>query len=250
MDYAFCIASVAPIRKEPSHRSEMVTQLLLGETAKVISIENEFVAIECSYDGYIGWIQKKQITIMNHLPKPDGYFTNGIQEVFINHNSCRVSIGTPYYNDKIVLDKYHISYPFLEERSFTPTKENILYLLEEYMHTPYLWGGKSTFGIDCSGLTQQLFKLLGIYLPRDAYQQVEYGIEVPFLSEATCGDIAFFDNEEGRITHVGVLVNNNAIIHASGTVRLDKIDMGGIIHTESGERTHKLRIVKRLIKDN
>ena len=246
MEYAFCTASVAPLRKEPSHRSEMVSQLLLGETGKVISVENDFVAIESTYDGYVGWIQKKQIVIQSFLPKQDGYFLNAIQDLFFNHSSCRVSIGTPYYNDKIILDKTQISYPFIQEHLLGYTEKNILTLLEHYMHTPYLWGGKSCFGIDCSGLTQQVFKIMGIWLPRDAYQQIELGEEVAFISEAKTGDLAFFDNGEGKIIHVGVMVNNINIIHASGTVRLDKIDMGGIIHGETGERTHKLRIVKRM----
>ena len=250
MDFAFCIAAVAPLRKEPSHKSEMVSQLLLGETGKVLNIEKDFVLIECTYDGYQGWIQKKQIVFNKHLPKSDGYFTKAVQDIFFSHIVCRVSLGTPYYKDKVVLENCLISYPFLQERYLSFNEKNILALLEEYMYTPYLWGGKSTFGIDCSGLTQQLFKVMGIYLPRDAYQQLTFGEEVAFLSEAICGDLAFFDNEEGRITHVGILINNSNVIHASGTVRLDKIDMGGIINTETGERTHKLRIVKRYSINN
>ncbi len=248
MEYAFCTAAVAPLRKEPSHRSEMVSELLLGETGKVISEDTDFVEIECTYDGYKGWIQRKQVIIQHHLPKQDGYFTNPVQDIHFNHSACRVGLGTPYYNDKVILGKTQISYPFIENRLLKFNEVNVLKLLEQYMHTPYLWGGKSVFGIDCSGLTQQLYKLMSIWLPRDAYQQIEYGEEVAFLSEAKTGDLAFFDNEEGKIIHVGVLVNNSDIIHASGTVRHDKIDMGGIIHSESGERTHKLRIVKR-IKD-
>jgi len=246
MNYAYCIAAVAPIRKEPSHRSEMISQLLFGETGKILEVSEDFTQIECSYDGYIGWIQTKQISGLNYLPKTDGYFTNAIQEVLINDTPCRVSLGTPYYTHKILLNKYQIGYPFLEQRIFEFNEQNTRDILEQYMHTPYLWGGKSVFGIDCSGLTQQVMKLMGIFLPRDAYQQIELGEEVPFLSEARCGDLAFFDNEEGAITHVGVLIDNSNIIHASGTVRLDSIDNGGIIQKETGERTHKLRIVKRI----
>ena len=246
MNYAFCIAAVAPIRKEPSHRSEMISQLLFGETGRILEVAEDFTQIECAYDGYIGWVQSKQLSGLNYTPKSDGYFTSTIQEVYINETPCRIGLGTPYYNHQVILDKYRIEYPFQEQRILEFNEQNTQNILEQYMHVPYLWGGKSVFGIDCSGLSQQVMKLMGIFLPRDAYQQIELGEEVPFLSEAVCGDLAFFDNEEGNITHVGILIDNSTIVHASGTVRLDKIDNGGIIQKETGERTHKLRIVKRI----
>jgi gamma-D-glutamyl-L-lysine dipeptidyl-peptidase len=117
-----------------------------------------------------------------------------------------------------------------------------------FLDTPYLWGGKTACGIDCSGFSQQVFKQFGIKLPRDSYQQAEAGEVVGFLMEAQCGDLAFFDNEEGRITHVGIMLGNDEIIHSSGKVRIDKIDSQGIINSETGARTHKLRIIKRYKK--
>jgi gamma-D-glutamyl-L-lysine dipeptidyl-peptidase len=118
----------------------------------------------------------------------------------------------------------------------------------KYLDTPYLWGGKSICGIDCSGFSQQVYKHFGIKLPRDSYQQAELGEGVGFLLEAQCGDLAFFDNDEGRITHVGIMLSSDEIIHASGKVRIDKIDNQGIINAETGARTHKLRIIKRYKK--
>lgn len=118
-------------------------------------------------------------------------------------------------------------------------------LAMQYLDVPYLWGGKSKWGIDCSGFCQQVFKHLGIKLPRDAYQQAETGEVVGFLLEAQTGDLAFFDNEEGKITHVGIMLGPNDIIHASGKVRIDKIDNQGIINSDTNQRTHKLRIIKR-----
>ena len=115
-----------------------------------------------------------------------------------------------------------------------------------FLNSPYLWGGKSSFGVDCSGFTQQVFKLMGIGLPRDAYQQVSTGETVDFLQLACCGDLAFFDNENGDITHVGILLSSNSIIHASGYVRIDTIDHLGIINILTGKRTHNLRIIKRM----
>jgi len=115
------------------------------------------------------------------------------------------------------------------------------------MNTPYLWGGRSLYGIDCSGFTQQVFGYFNVQLQRDAYQQAEMGTDIGFLAESQCGDLAYFDNKEGKITHVGILLNENTIIHASGRVRIDYIDQAGILNRQTGERTHQLRIVKRLL---
>jgi cell wall-associated NlpC family hydrolase len=116
-----------------------------------------------------------------------------------------------------------------------------------YLNTPYLWGGRSVFGIDCSGFAQQVYRFFNKHLPRDASQQALQGEVVGFLQEAICGDLAFFDNEEGRITHVGILLDAQTIIHSSGRVKIDKIDNQGIFTTDKGERTHNLRIIKRYV---
>ena len=124
--------------------------------------------------------------------------------------------------------------------------EVLVALGRPFLGTAYLWGGKSIFGVDCSGFVQQLYKLFGIFLPRDAYQQAEVGELVGFLQEAKLGDLAFFDNDEGRITHVGMLLSDRLIMHASGNVRIDPIDHAGIIHRITGKRTHHLRLIKRV----
>jgi cell wall-associated NlpC family hydrolase len=90
-----------------------------------------------------------------------------------------------------------------------------------------------------------VFKFFGIKLLRDAYLQAAQGEEVMNLNVANAGDLAFFENDEGRITHVGILLNDKEIIHASGKVRIDKIDEEGII-TAEGKRTHKLHSIKRM----
>jgi cell wall-associated NlpC family hydrolase len=115
-----------------------------------------------------------------------------------------------------------------------------------YENVPYLWGGKSSFGIDCSGFVQQVFKLFGKHLLRDTYQQATQGESIGFLQEVQCGDLAFFDNAEGRIVHVGILLNSETIIHASGNVRVDTMDSYGIINRNTGMRTHQLRVIKRV----
>ncbi len=201
-----CSVVVAPLRKEPSHRSEMVSQLLLNEHAAVLETEKQFTKVRCLYDDYEGWIANNQIVPVNE--------------------------PASIINDSVTS---------LDAASIRQTALT-------YLDVPYLWGGKSKCGIDCSGFCQQVFKSFGIKLPRDAYQQAALGEVVGFLLEAQGGDLAFFDNEEGRITHVGIMLSTDEIIHASGKVRIDKIDNQGIIHSQTGARTHKLRIIKRYKK--
>lgn len=130
-----------------------------------------------------------------------------------------------------------------EEIKITP--KIIKQVAYKFLNTSYLWGGKSVFGIDCSGFTQMTYKFINKQLPRDASQQAEKGDIVNFLQQANCGDLAFFDNEEGQIIHVGILLNQHEIIHSSGKVRIDKIDNQGIVNSETKQQTHRLRIIKR-----
>jgi cell wall-associated NlpC family hydrolase len=127
------------------------------------------------------------------------------------------------------------------------TAEALEIVAKQFLGTAYLWGGRTVFGIDCSGFVQMVFKLFNINLPRDAYQQAEVGEDVGFLAEAKTGDLAFFDNEQGKITHVGILLSPQSIIHASAIVRIDPIDQAGIVSSSSGLRTHQLRTIRRII---
>jgi gamma-D-glutamyl-L-lysine dipeptidyl-peptidase len=123
--------------------------------------------------------------------------------------------------------------------------DGIRELVLSWLNAPYQWGGRSVFGVDCSGFTQIIFRQLGIKLMRDAYQQAESGEMVNFISEGRCGDLAFFDNDDKKIVHTGILLGNDEIIHASGRVRIDKIDHYGIFNTEKNSYSHHLRMIKR-----
>ncbi|MBS1627045.1 MAG: C40 family peptidase [Bacteroidetes bacterium] len=250
MNKFICITAVSHMRREATHKAEIVSQLLLGETAELLDETKDFFKLKCLYDGYEGWCQKSQITeLINNSSATHFYINEAVGVVEVNEKPCRVSLATPYFKENIIAKNFKLHYPeqnILNATEMRFNEENIKYQSYKYLNTPYLWGGKSVFGIDCSGFAQQVFKMFNIFLMRDAYQQAEQGDVVGFLQQAQCGDLAFFDNDEGRIVHVGILLNNQTIIHSAGRVRIDVIDNAGIINTETGERTHQLRIIKRI----
>ena len=251
MPFVMCITAVCPLRSEASHRSEMVSQLLFGEAAEVLERTKEFTKIKCLYDDYIGYAQTGQLAEIAEevaMMKPLSYAFKRNTTVLINGTQLYVPVATPVLG-KIDFDQYKIEYTEEETLLFDASffrDEVIKMVTLLYENVPYLWGGKSSFGIDCSGFAQQVFKLFGKHLLRDAYQQAQQGEVVHFLAESQCGDLAFFDNEEGRIVHVGILLSAGEIIHASGHVRIDNIDSYGIINRITGARTHQLRVIKRV----
>lgn len=251
MRYAIPIVAICPIRLQPSHRSEMVSQLLMGEPAILLATDTDFFKVQSLYDQYEGWCQKSQLAVLEELP------SNGQSSLLSNDHSSivmvddtpvYVSAGTPLH---FLTDHAWGGYTFRYTGSIWDAKnavfneKTVFARSELYLNTPYLWGGRSIMGIDCSGFSQQVFRFFGKSLPRDAYQQSALGESIGFLQETRCGDLAFFDNAEGKITHVGILLSPDKIIHASGQVRIDAIDNMGIIHSKTGMRTHSLRIIRR-----
>jgi cell wall-associated NlpC family hydrolase len=168
----------------------------------------------------------------------------------LNNIPMHLSLGSSLgflHKGKAMINQFEISCErtLWDPKQHQPNGELILQIAMKYLNTPYLWGGRSVFGIDCSGFVQQVYRFFGIKLPRDAYQQAIEGELIGFLQESKCGDLAYFDNQEGKIIHVGILIDAETIIHASGKVRIDKIDNLGILNTDTGERSHQLRIIKR-----
>jgi gamma-D-glutamyl-L-lysine dipeptidyl-peptidase len=231
----------------------MVSQLLFGETAECIAQDGEFYEIRCGYDGYTGWVQKRQLTPIDAGEAFSGQLVTRNKKVVVNGTLLNISPGSMEpvsgaegascsigpYQISAVLDSNQVHDPFIQKG------EEVMYYAGLYLGTSYLWGGKSIWGIDCSGLTQMVYKMAGLVIPRDAYQQAEMGEGIGFLQETRAGDLAFFSNPEGKITHVGLLVDSHHVLHASANVRVDPIDSYGIVHAETGERTHQLRIIKR-----
>ena len=249
MAEVICVVPVAPIRAEGSHRAEMVSQILFGETATIIHETKDFCQIQMHQDGYEGWCQKLQLQI---LPEgvsiiTKGYTGNWINSAVFNGQPIQLPLGTPIVSDAHANFELTYTSAILDSVNNKPTPAAIEALASKFLGTAYLWGGRTVFGIDCSGFVQMVFKLFNIILPRDAYQQALVGEDVGFLAEARCGDLAFFDNEQGKITHVGILLSPQQIIHASALVRIDPIDQAGIVSSSTGLRTHQLRTIRRVV---
>ena len=259
MQYGICLLSLVPARKEPSGASEMVSQLFFGETYSVIENGDNWLKIKAAFDNYECWISAKQHSRINEstflqIQKTNPHYCNEITQSLRNKLSASdlmLTIGAhlPFYKEGNLSFESHVFNFSGLTRSVTKKEsaEEIIRCAKLYLNAPYLWGGKSPFGIDCSGFVQTVFKLNGYKLPRDAYQQVELGEPLSFVEEASAGDLAFFDNEEGHIVHVGLLLNNEQIIHASGSVRIDKFDHYGIFNSDTKKYSHLLRVIKRIV---
>ena len=249
MSFGFCHLSIVPLRKNPSDTSEMISQLLFGDIFEVIEKSTKnWIFIRTAYDNYEGYIDPKQQV---EISSED--FIKFQKNIFVNQDIIKITCTLGQQTippacsftgkEMMINDMLFKANDDLKEVS-KPHAEEILKLAMSYLNAPYLWGGKTPFGIDCSGFTQMVYKMAGIKLFRDASQQATQGEVLTFLEEAKIGDLAFFDNEEANIIHVGIIVSPNEIIHASGRVRIDTLDHQGIFNKDIGEYTHQLRLVK------
>ena len=256
MRYAICPLSVVPVRSEPSDTAEITTEVLFGEFFKVLERRASWSRIRLAHDGYEGWVSNKQYAEIDKQQYDD--LCADKKEVFCAQSVgvCKKEDGTslpiligsrlPMYADgcfSIAGEKY--SFDGYVACGKTP-KSDIAKVARGFLNAPYLWGGRSFFGIDCSGLVQLCYRLCGRKLPRDAKDQAQGGEVLSFIEEAEEGDLAFFDNEEGVIVHVGIVLADHMIIHASGQVRVDRLDQTGIYNSQINKYTHKLRLLKRM----
>lgn len=257
--YGICNLSIVPCRRDPSDRSEMVTQLLFGEHFRVLETQGSWCKIKTAYDDYECWIDKKQYLPIEQptydiLESTETFVSNELIQIVTDSKKGQIfpiviASSLPNFdNGECAVENSMYTYDGAYINGYLPfTKNGIIEIALMYLNTPYLWGGKTPFGIDCSGFTQMVYKLNGIKIKRDAYQQAEQGETLSFVEEAEPGDLAFFDNEEGHIVHVGIVMDDNKIIHASGKVRIDGFDHQGIFNTEKGNYSHRLRLLKRVV---
>jgi len=252
--FGICNLAMIPLRFEASDKSEIVSQVLFGEHFQILEQLKQWSLIKMQYDGYEGWVDSKQFQLISetsfnqlsteaiilnadlieYITAPSNLLIPiplGASLSFLNHND----INTSNFDFEGI------------KTSGEKNKECLINTAFMYLNAPYLWGGKTPFGIDCSGFTQMVYKLNGYKLLRDASQQSTQGEALSFIEESQPGDLAFFDNEEGNIIHVGIIMDDNYIIHASGKVRIDRLDHLGIYNAEINKHTHKLRVIKKII---
>ncbi|TDS57235.1 C40 family peptidase [Myroides indicus] len=252
--YAICNLSIVPLRAEPSDKSEMTSQVLFGEHFTVLEQTEKWSKIELALDHYQGWIDNKQFQAISvedfqFLQQQPTLLSGNLVDFASSSKNqlLPVSIGSSLS----FLDSSSINieqFIYEGEKVFgKKEKKQLLNTAFIYLNAPYLWGGKTPFGIDCSGFTQMVYRINGYRIPRDASQQANVGEVLSFIEESEPGDLAFFDNQEGNIIHVGIIMDNNYIIHSHGKVRIDRLDHLGIYNIDSGRHTHKLRVIKKII---
>ncbi|WP_405296991.1 NlpC/P60 family protein [Algibacter sp. Ld11] len=249
MQYGICNLSIVPLRLEPSDASELISQVIYGDLFKVLEQRKNWSKIRIAFDTYEGWVDNKQ-----YVELTEEQYTN------LNNEPLKLSADLVEF----IEDKNEQLYPIVFGSSLNGLsflnhdydggiisgirpKSNIIKTAFTYLNAPYLWGGKTPFGIDCSGFTQMVYKLNGYKLLRDASQQATQGEALSFIEESEPGDLAFFDNSEGTITHVGLIMEDNYIIHAHGKIRIDRLDHSGIYNVDRNTHTHKLRVIKKII---
>ncbi|PIE50457.1 MAG: hydrolase Nlp/P60 [Flavobacteriales bacterium] len=231
---AICNVTITPLRINADELSLMISQLLYGEKVSVMAEEKGFVKVMTLFDSVEAWVDKRHLTMISEEECDDE-----------NQRVCRESFyASGEEGQQLVL----LGSELMGRKQELKTEvSEIVKTAHQLLNTPYLLGGRSVMGFDASGFIQMVFKVNGMSLPREVDKQSEMGESLFFLGENQAGDLAFFENEHGDICHVGLMLEDNRIIHVHDRVRIDQLDSSGIFNADEKRHTHKLRFVKRLI---
>ncbi len=258
MKKGICLLSMIPVRETASDKSQMINQLLFGERINIKDRFKSWLLVESEFEPYAGWVDERQIRVIHSNQDSetgtvnDFFLAEDVAKLKTEHRSFWITLGSRlpgWDGQKVHVDGETFVFD-IPPRIYTGEKNTsqLLAIANRYVGSPFLWGGRSLFGIDCSGFIQIVFRMAGYKLPRDSADQAMLGETVDFIHEAKAGDLAFFDNEEGEIIHVGLLMGDGFVLHACGEVRKDRVDHVGIFNENLQRYTHQLRIIKRIAR--
>lgn len=250
MQFGICPLSIVPVRSNPDDAAEMVSQVLYGEHFKVLECRRSWSRIRIAYDNCEGWVSNLQINFI----EPDTFDTLENSKIYrcsgelISFVETSASILLPITIGSSPQNASLLSHIF--ESTTEPAKSkkhNLVQTALLFLNAPYLWGGKTPFGIDATGLTQMVYKINGYRLLRSVSEQAAQGNPLSFIEESEPGDLAFFDNKDGEIHHVGIIMAHNYIIHVDGKVRIDRLDHTGIFNADDSAYSYQLRVIKKIV---
>ncbi len=271
---AIALHSIIPVRAEAREGAEQNTQMLFGELCEIIEEQPRWKRIRLESDGQEGWVDAKMVTPMTDkeyaahkkalqtaatvaFPMAYAMSENNGQTIPLTAGTRLTNYRSPMTNEASPARFEVLGVGFRIDPSMVITaplelnQDNLLKAVRFFINVPYLWGGKNALGMDCSGFTQTILCLFGKALLRNASEQVTQGIPIKDITKAQAGDLVFFTkspmtNDQLPITHVGIVIDPERVIHCSGRVKVEKLDSTGIFNAETGEYSHYLTQIRRL----